>query len=166
MSKLKIYNFKFHIWKTILALTGTKILQSRIFKIYILSMDNKKKGGRPISENKKEKSKVLYFSNTEFQYLENLFNESDYQNMNEMFRDILLKNEYRVVSFDTESIVKKSILVEQVRRIGNNFNQLIKALNQRKLDSLSQYDIKSLQENIKDIKEIYIKIESEVRNDS
>ncbi|MBZ4037792.1 hypothetical protein K6T82_23750 [Flavobacterium sp. 17A] len=129
-------------------------------------MENRKKGGRPELEIKRDKSKVLYFSKEEYEILEKKLIESDYQNMSEMIREILINNQYRVVSFDTESVLQRSIIIEQVRRIGNNFNQLIKSLNQRKLDSLTKNDIKSLQDNILDIKNIYAKIEEEVRNDS
>ena len=50
-------------------------------------------------------------------------------NMNSMIRDILLKKKYRIVTFNNDARIQRSILIEEVRRIGNNFNQLMKSFN-------------------------------------
>lgn len=118
---------------------------------------------RPKKDLKKIFRKEILFTEDEFEKLNLLLKDSDYQNMNEMIRDVLLNKQYRVVSFDTESIVKQSILIEQVRRIGSNFNQLIKSFHQKKLDNFSQEERKLLMKNILDIKEVYIKIEESAR---
>lgn len=119
---------------------------------------------RPKKDLKKIFRKEILFTEDEFEKLNLLFKDSDYQNMNEMIRDVLLNKQYRVVSFDTESIVKQSILIEQVRRIGSNFNQLIRSFHQKKLDNFSQEERKLLCKNIQEIKEVYIKIEESARN--
>lgn len=121
-------------------------------------MNSSNKGGRPKSPIKRNREKKLYFTNQEFEYLESLFSESDYCNISEMLRDIILNKKYKIISNNREERIQRTIILEQVKRIGNNFNQLIRSFNQRKMDSLSKNDIDMLHKNIIDIKNIYIKI--------
>lgn len=127
-------------------------------------MSNSKKGGRPEIETKRDKKKLLYFTNEEFQSVENLFSESDYNSINEMIRDILLNNKYKIIATNREERIQRTVILEQVKRIGNNFNQLIKSLNQRKMDSLSSNDIAVLHKNIIEIKNVYIEINNVISN--
>lgn len=128
-------------------------------------MINKNKGGRPEVEEKRTKEKRILLNETEFNKLNCLFSESDYNNINSMIRDILLNNQYRVVTFDNDSRIKKGILIEEVRRIGNNFNQLMRSFNQRKMDSFSKNEIHLLLKNLDEIKDVFIKIEDIANKD-
>jgi hypothetical protein len=123
------------------------------------------KGGRPEKEIKRLNNKKVMFSNEEYKKLNKLFVNSDYTNMNNMIRDILLNNQYRIVTFDNDARIKKGILIEEVRRIGNNFNQLIKSFNQKKLDYFTRTEISDLIKNVDDIKQIYSKIEDCIKNE-
>lgn len=127
---------------------------------------NCKKNGRPESKIKRDKEKRILFTDLEFNIINKMFEESDYTNMNNMIRDILLNRQYRVVTFDNDARIKKGILIEEVRRIGNNFNQLVKSFNQRKMDSFTQAEIYHLIKNVDEIKEVYVKIEDVIRNES
>jgi hypothetical protein len=124
------------------------------------------KGGRPEKEIKRSTSKKVMFADHEYKKLNELFERSDYTNMNNMIRDILLNNQYRIVTFDNDARIKKGILIEEVRRIGNNFNQLIKCFNQKKLDYFTRTEISDLIKNVDAIKLIYSKIEDCIRNES
>lgn len=126
-------------------------------------MKNNSKVGRPESEIKRDKEKRILFTESEIKKINQMFSESDYNNINSMIRDILLNNQYRIVTFDNDARIKKGILIEEVRRIGNNFNQLIKSFNQRKLDSFSKDEINNLLKSIEDIKIIYNKIEANIK---
>lgn len=128
-------------------------------------MNYRKKGGRPLSELKREKSKIIYFTIEEFEKLNSLFAKSDYLNTSDMIRDIVLKKRYRVVTFDNDARIRRGILVEEVRRIGNNFNQLVKSFHQRKMDYFTPAEISLLIKNVDEIKEIYRKIEECITSD-
>jgi len=124
-----------------------------------------KKGGRPEKEFKREYYKRVMFTEQELKIVENLFDESDYSNMNSMIRDILLNKQYRIFTFDNELRIQRNILIEEVRRIGNNFNQLMRSFNQRKMDSFSKNEIDILLKNLAEIRDVFFKIEDIAKKD-
>lgn len=126
-------------------------------------MENLKKGGRPKLEKKRKIRKEMVFTEDEFELLNKRLSEGEYQNMNDMLRDILLNNQYKIITLDFDARIKKNILIEEVRRIGNNFNQLMKHLNQKKLNYFTVEDIGQLNKSILEIKFIYEKIEKNIR---
>lgn len=126
-------------------------------------MENLKKGGRPKLEKKRKIRKEMVFTEDEFELLNKRLSEGEYQNMNDMLRDILLNNQYNIITLDFDARIKKNILIEEVRRIGNNFNQLMKHLNQKKLNYFTVEDIGQLNKSILEIKSIYEKIEKNIR---
>ena len=126
-------------------------------------MENLKKGGRPKLEKKRKIRKEMVFTEDEFKLLNKRLSEGEYQNMNDMLRDILLNNQYKIITLDFDARIKKNILIEEVRRIGNNFNQLMKHLNQKKLNYFTVEDIGQLNKSILEIKSIYEKIEKNIR---
>lgn len=126
-------------------------------------MENLKKGGRPKLEKKRKIRKEMVFTEEEFELLNKRLSEGEYQNMNDMLRDILLNNQYKIITLDFDARIKKNILIEEVRRIGNNFNQLMKHLNQKKLNYFTVEDIGQLNKSILEIKSIYEKIEKNIR---
>lgn len=126
-------------------------------------MENLKKGGRPKLEKKRKIRKEMVFTEDEFELLNKRLSEGEYQNMNDMLRDILLNNQYKIITLDFDARIKKNILIEEVRRIGNNFNQLMKHLNQKKLNYFTVEDIGQLNKSILEIKSIYEKIEKNIR---
>jgi hypothetical protein len=121
------------------------------------------KGGRPNKEIKRTKEKRVLFTEDEFEQLNNMFKDSIYYSMNEMIRDILLKKQYKVVTLDNELRQERNFIIGECRRIGNNFNQLIKNFNQKKLDYFTEKDIHFIKLNIEQIKMLYSKIEEDVR---
>lgn len=122
-------------------------------------MSNINKGGRPKKEVKRTKEKRILLTEFEVEQIDKMFSESDYTNMNSMIRDILLKKKYRIVTFNNDARIQRGILIEEVRRIGNNFNQLMKSFNERKMDSFSKFEIEILLKNLDEIKEVFFKIE-------
>ena len=122
-------------------------------------MSNINKGGRPKKEVKRSKEKRILFTELEAEQIDKMFSESGYMNMNSMIRDILLKKKYRIVTFNNDARIQRGILIEEVRRIGNNFNQLMKSFNERKMDSFSKFEIEILLKNLDEIKEVFFKIE-------
>lgn len=158
--KLRI--FVFHIRKLSRPI-GKEILRSRISILTVNFMNSSKKVGRPDLEIKRDKTKLVLFTSAEFEKMNMLFSESSYQNVNDMIRDVLLNGNYKVITLDQDLKVEMTYLVEQTRRIGNNFNQLIKQFNQKKLNYFTEDDIKKLISNTDDIKELYIKIENIIK---
>lgn len=116
---------------------------------------------RPKIDNKREKRIKINFTNEEFQILNKKYLDSkNYQSLNEMIRDMLLKSQYKVVTTDLNLLAEASLLIGSVRKIGNNFNQLLKHLNQKKLDSFSTDEKNLVLFNLQEIKNYYIKIEN------
>lgn len=121
------------------------------------------KGGRPNKEIKRTKEKRVLFTEDEFEQLHKMLNDSIYHSMNEMIRDILLKKQYKVVTLDNELKQERNIIIGECRRVGNNFNQLIKNFNQKKLDYFTDKDIHFLKINIEQIKMLFGKIEENIK---
>lgn len=121
-----------------------------------------KKGGRPEIEIKRDKSKLIYFTNAEFEQLNKMLTQGEYQNMNDMIRGILLNNQYKIITLDFDERIQRNILIEEARRIGNNFNQLLKHFNQKKMDHFTKEEISILNTNIIQIKTVYDKIEQKI----
>ncbi|BDB56080.1 plasmid mobilization protein [Flavobacterium ammonificans] len=121
------------------------------------------KGGRPNKEIKRTKEKRVLFTEDEFEQLNKMFKDSIYHSVNEMIRDILLKKEYKVVTLDNELREERNIIIGECRRVGNNFNQLIKNFNQKKLDYFTDKDIHFLKINIEQIKMLFGKIEENIK---
>lgn len=119
--------------------------------------------GRPKIENKREVGKTIWFTKSENEILIALQANGEYQSCNDMIRDIILNKKYHIISLDTESRIQKNILIEQAKRIGNNFNQLIKHFNEKKLDHFTKQDIVVLQNYLSSIKIIYERIEKNTR---
>ena len=123
-------------------------------------MYKRNKGGRPLKEVKRDKRIQISITNDEFEILNKRYLESKiYHSLNEMIRDLLLKNQYKVITTDQNLLVETSILLGSVRKIGNNFNQLLKHLNQKKADNFSTDEKNIIIFNIQEIKKFYIKIE-------
>lgn len=125
-------------------------------------MENYKKGGRPKSIEKRKIGKTIWFNNEEHQILEKRLSEGEYLSFNDMIRDILMNNQYKIITLDFDERIKKNILIEEVRRIGNNFNQLIKHFNLKKLDHFTKEEILALNKNVVEIRTIYEKIEKTI----
>jgi len=124
-------------------------------------MERKNKGGRPLIEVKRNKGIQISITEKEFEILEKKYTDSKiYHSMNEMIRDILLKNEYKVITTDQKLVLETSLLIGSVKKIGTNFNQLLKHLNQKKLDNFSTDEKNIIIFNLQEIKKYYIKIET------
>lgn len=130
-------------------------------------MNKLNKGGRPEKEEKRTKEKRILFTDQEFETLNKRYSDSKiYHSLNEMIRDILLRNEYKIITTDQKLAFETNILIGSVKKIGNNFNQLLKHLNQKKLDNFSTDEKNIIIFNIHEIKKYYIKIENFLKNDS
>ena len=117
-----------------------------------------KNGGRPKLEIKKDFLIGCKVTKEEKEKFLDLFNESNYNNMSSMFKDILINRQFKVITTDKEMyLIRKNILTE-VKRIGNNFNQLIKSFNQKKTDNFTKEEIQTLLFQMKEIEKIYSQI--------
>jgi len=94
----------------------------------------------------------------EKEVIDNLFKESNYNYTAEMIRDIILNNQYKVISTDKEMYEIRLQLLNEVRRVGNNFNQLLKHYNQIKKENFTREDIDYLLFLLKNIDKTYTKI--------
>ena len=126
-------------------------------------MSDLKKEGRPEKEIKRKKRKEFLLTDEEYKKLDKLFSDSSYQNMNYMIRDILLENKYEVITLDQNLRAEILTLIEQSRRIGNNFNQLIKHFNQKKLTYFTSDEIKKLLNTLEEIKHLFGAIENKIK---
>lgn len=130
-------------------------------------MSNLNKGGRPQKINKRDIRIQTYITQDEFELLNTKYIDSKiYHSLNEMVRDILLKNEYKIITTDQKLALETNLLLGSLNRIGNNFNQLLKHLNQKKLDNFSTNEKNIIIFNLQEIRKYYIKIENFLKNDS
>lgn len=115
---------------------------------------------RPRKENKRINEKRILFTNDELNILNKKYNESKmYHSLNEMIRDILLGNQYKIITKDQELLIYSIHLVTAAKKIGNNFNQLLKHLNQKKLDTFSTEERNIMMFNLQEIKNFYLKLD-------
>lgn len=101
--------------------------------------------------------KVLLNKNENILFQKKLEN-STYKSMAEMLRDIVLKNRYQTVTNDEEMFQIRNQMLNQVKKIGNNFNQLLKHFNQKKKDNFTEDDVKKMLELMKSIQYLYVEI--------
>ncbi|WP_432221782.1 hypothetical protein ACRASX_14775 [Flavobacterium sp. TMP13] len=124
-------------------------------------MENKNKGGRPKIIEKRSNAKTIWFNDRELIQLNEMLNEGEYRCLNDMMRDILINRQYKIITCNFDARNQRNILIEEVRRIGINFNQLVKHFNQKKLDNFTKEEITVLIAITNQIKIIYDKIENQ-----
>lgn len=130
-------------------------------------MNKLNRGGRPEKEKKRTKEKRILFTDQEFETLNKIYSDSKiYHSLNQMIRDILLGKGYKIITTDQKLAFETNILIGSVKKIGNNFNQLLKHLNQKKLDNFSTDEKEIIIFNLQEIRKYYIKIENFLKNDS
>jgi len=129
-------------------------------------MDNSKKKGRPKSTEARIYGKPIRLTQTENKILDERFENGDYKNFSDMVRDILIYNQYKIITLNVDERIQRNILIEEVRRIGNNFNQLIKNFNQKKTDAFTREEVDILLFQVGEIKDIFIKIENNISSKS
>jgi hypothetical protein len=125
-------------------------------------MENNNKGGRPKIIQKRNIGRTIWFNDKELEILNQRFSQGEYLSFNDMIRDILINNRYKIITLDFDAKIQRNILIEETRRIGNNFNQLVKLFNQKKLDHFTKEEIVVLNTVVIQIKSIYDKIEKNV----
>lgn len=124
--------------------------------------NNNNKGGRPKIIQKRNIGRTIWFNDNELEILNQRFSQGEYLLFNDMIRDILINNRYKIITLDFDAKIQRNILIEETRRIGNNFNQLVKLFNQKKLDHFTKEEIVALNTVVIQIKSIYDKIEKNV----
>lgn len=118
----------------------------------------KNKIGRPQLEDKRNKHLKVYLNSKEKEELEKLLSKSIYNNSSEMIRDVVFNKRFKVISIDEKSNQEKAILITQIKRLGVNFNTLIKMLNSKKLNYFTNDDIKIIKKELINIGEFLKKI--------
>ena len=124
--------------------------------------NNNNKGARPKIIQKRNIRRTIRFNDKELEILNQRFSHGEYLSFNDMIRDILINNRYKIITLDFDAKIQRNILIEETRRIGNNFNQLVKLFNQKKLDHFTKEEIVVLNTVVIQIKSIYDKIEKNV----
>ena len=119
---------------------------------------------RPKKEQKREKRLMVNFTLSEYETLNKKYNESKmYHSLNEMIRDILLRGEYKILTKDQDLLTYSVHLITAAKKIGNNFNQLLKHLHQKKFDTFSTEERNIMMYNLQEIKNFYIKLDEYLR---
>jgi len=118
----------------------------------------------PIKEIKREEVIKVKLYPDEKEQLKTMLAGSSHPNMSIMVREILFKGEIKVVSIDNDLVNRNGLLLQQVRNIGKNFNQLIKLLHSKKLNYFTTKDVNTIGDDIKEIKSVYTSIEQYFRN--
>jgi hypothetical protein len=95
-------------------------------------------GGRPKTKNNRVFSVRFSVNKEEHEIINTLFNNSSYLKKSDMYRDIIFNNEYKFVTTDNDMLLARTKLYSEVNHIGNNFNQLVKNMNQKKAESFSK----------------------------
>lgn len=116
--------------------------------------------GAPLKKIKRNDKLVVQLYPSEKKKIIDIVEKSAYNNTSDFVRDVTLNGIYKVVTIDNDLINRNDLLLQQVRNIGNNFNQLLKNIHSKKLSYFTQEDIKNVTENLNEIKDIYTKIES------
>lgn len=114
---------------------------------------------RPKKENKRDKEVKIYLTIEEKERLKTLLEESSYRTYSEMLRDILLNNSYEVVHIDPNLIREKAIIITEIKRIGNNFSQLLKLLHSKKLNYFTTKDVNMIKEHLEKLTSFFNKID-------
>lgn len=114
-----------------------------------------KKGGRPKKDIIKDKGLYIKITDSEKNQIKNIFEASSYNSISKMILDIVINNKYETYSTDQSMYEKRTELLNESRRIGNNFNQLLKHFNQKKDTIFTEGDIKNIIKSLDEIKNIY-----------
>lgn len=91
--------------------------------------------------------KKVRLNHAENDYIRNKIEKSPFDNFQNFARTLLITGEVRVVDFS-----ELETLNHEVRRIGNNMNQLIKLAH--KFDEISNQDILDLQQTMAELTEL------------
>lgn len=102
-----------------------------------------KRGGRPLKEEKKNKRFEFRITEREQRKIQELFDESSYDNLSEMILDVLInrKFQHKYAQFDNEKLIELGKYSFQIKKIGANIHQILKNMNQKKYNILDKKDI-------------------------
>lgn len=114
-------------------------------------------------ENKRNIKVDFKINENEERILEDLLSKGIYKNRSRLLRDLIFKNELKVVSLDQDLIRERGILISQSKRIGSNFNQFTKMLHSKKLDYFTKAEIERTLLLLDEIKELYQKIHETIK---
>ena len=109
---------------------------------------------------KGDKTKTILFriSTEEKKILNDLLAKSIHKKLSPLLRDLIFKSQVKMLSTDENLIREQGILISQSKKIGANFNQLVKLIHSKKLNYFTQDDIKNTLDLLKQIKNLYLKI--------
>lgn len=114
------------------------------------SIENKRTGGRPESDNPKNCSISLRLTKLEKQELKERLKESNYPKMAQYLHNLIFQGQVKVVYVDKTA---ETLLIE-LNKIGVNINQIAHQFNAQKRINFISDDQKILE----DFKTFYIKI--------
>lgn len=89
--------------------------------------------------------------------------QSIYKKMPQMIRSIVINNEYKMITVDKNLTQEKAVLITEIKKIGSNFNQLVKLLNTKKLNYFTQNDILNIKTALTSIKLFYESIKNDIK---
>lgn len=111
------------------------------------------KNGRPLL-SKDEKRTIaikVYINSFEETKLEEMLNGSIHRAKSDMMRYIIFNNELKKITIDPLLQAEKNVLIEQTKRIGNNFSQLVRLIHSKKRDYFTHDEVNSMLEHLRSI---------------
>ena len=119
-----------------------------------------KKNGRPLSkeEDKRTARIEIRLTQKDKRKVKRLLKRSKYRSMSDMIREILLHEKFTVVEVDPTGSTKRLLLASRAKAIGINFNQVVKMLNSRNIQSFTYKEREQLLHQVDIIQQILLKI--------
>lgn len=121
---------------------------------------NKKKSGRPVLDDKRDRCIRIYVNSEEKDQFENLLKASMHNKMGVMLREIILQKDYKVIHIDPDLVQERAILITQCKKIGVNFNEFMKMMHSKKLSYFTNSDIIAVKKELQNISVLFQKIVS------
>ena len=106
--------------------------------------NKKQRSGRPTKEKTERKEFTLLIRLTahDKQYLDNLFKTSEYGNRSQMYYDMLFRRQ--LYQKDAQTVIihdQMQEMIQEMRAIGVNFNQLVKKVNSFTNNQMIVYEL-------------------------
>jgi|TARA_R100000479_G_scaffold51000_3_gene23988 hypothetical protein len=119
-----------------------------------------KKNGRPLTkeEDKRTARIEIRLTQKDKRKVKRLLKRSKYRSMSDMIREILLYEKFTVVEVDPTGSTMRMLLASRAKAIGINFNQVVKILNSRNIQSFTYKEREQLLNQVDIIQQILLKI--------
>lgn len=100
---------------------------------------------------------------SEKELIEDALKASSYNYFTDMILDVMINKRYEVISLDPNLQREYMQIITELKRIGNNFNQLNKQIHSKKLNYFTEEDVKNISNTLKEISDFYKEIKQHIR---